>query len=336
MNESLCLPVFSFKWPDACSPHAQVVENHVIEWVEKHQLMPNSNLRAHTVRCRYGWLAARCYPTAPLELLNTIADYIAWLFLVDDLFFDCAQVPSPRTVAHITAIIDVLDLNTAQLQPEFGERALLDICQRLRRHLDAERFAHFANGSRMIYGGVALQILAHINSEPVTLRQYRCLRRHGSGMIPAMALVDAASPVPLEGEVRFSAKIEQLEDSTNTIVSLTNDIFSLSTELKQTGLHENMVTLLAGQGHTLQEGIDITADKIRTEINNFTQHSNQLLVNASPALKYYIDGLRHWISGHQRWLEIDTSRYRAALFDSDADKRSMAHAIQCAHSVTTS
>lgn len=333
-TESLRIPLFAFKWPSACSPHAQAVEQHVLEWVEHQQLIPDNASRERTSRGRYGWLAARCFPTAPLQLLETIADYIAWLFLVDDLFFDRVQTLSPHTVAHITAVIDVLDLHTTQPQPVFGERALLDICQRLQQHMDAERFQHFAHGTRMIYASAALQILAHLNDEPITLRQYECIRRHGSGMIPSLSLLDSCTPTHLEGRVRFSREVQQLKDSTNTIVSLSNDIYSLKMELKQPGQYENMVTLQAGTLQTLQQGIDSTANTIRAEIEHFTQRTEQLLVGAGPALSNYIHGLRYWLSGHQQWIESDTARYAAEFADSDADLRSVAHALHCADSIT--
>lgn len=328
MNEPLRIPVFTFKWPGACSPHAHAIEAHVIEWIERHQLTRNGELRARTIRARYGWLAARCYPNAPLQLLQTIADYIAWLFLVDDLFFDRVQTLSPHTVGNISAIIDVLDLNTSRPKPVYGERALLDICQRFRQQLDVERFQHFAHGTRMMYGAAALQILAHLNNNPTTLHQYECIRRHGSGLIPCLALVDSAAGLPLAGEIRFSPEVEQLKNSTNTIVSLSNDIFSLAIELKQPGQYENMVTLQAGHPPALQHGIDLTANKVRLEIERFTELSEQLLACAQPALKHYIEGLRYWLSGHQRWVEDDTARYSAEFSDSDADQQRVAEAVQ--------
>lgn len=335
MNEpdSLCMPVFTFSWPDACSPHAQAVEQHVIGWVEHYQLIPNQALRARTIRARYGWLAARCYPSAPLDLLKTIADFIAWLFLVDDLLFDWAEHLSPRTVAHITAIIDVLDLNDTQVHPGFGERALLDVCQRLRGQMDAEHFEHFAHGTRMVFASTALLILGRLNGEQMALRQYGCARRHGSGVAPCIALLDSATAAPLKSEVRFCPQVQQLKESANTIISLINDIFSVSSELKQPGHSANIVMLLAGQQHSLQEGIELSANKVRIEIERFTKLSEQLLDPASPALNHYIQGLKYWLSGHQRWLENDTARYDSTSFDSDAQQRSIAHAVNYADSV---
>lgn len=327
--DSLRIPVFKFKWSEACSPHAAAIEQHVLEWMQDYQLTPESELRERTIRARYGWLAARCYPTAPLELLKTIADYIAWLFLIDDLCFDRVQTLSPRTISSMTAFLDVLDLNTLQPQPVFGERALLDICQRFRHQLGTERFQRFADGTRMMYGAAAMQALAHLHHEPVSARQYACIRRHGSGLIPCMTLIDSTLPIELKGKVQSCPEVEQLQHSTNVIVSLSNDIFSLNVELKQPGQHENMVTLMAQQKDQLQQGIDITAQLVREEIEHFTQLSEHLLISADFALRHYIQGLRYWLSGHQRWVEDDTKRYSVEYANCEADQRSIANAVQC-------
>ena len=334
--KSLRIPLFTFDWPGACSPYAQTVEKHVIEWADHHRLIDDSDLRARTIRARYGWLAARCYPTAPLDVLETIADYIAWLFLVDDLFFDRVQTLSPRTVAHITAIIDVFDLNILQPQPIFGERALFDLCQRLRRQLGTDQFQHFAHGTRMMYCGAPLQTLAHLNSAPITLRQYECIRRQGSGLIPCMLLIECTTGTQLEADWRFSPDVQQLRDATNTIVSLSNDIHSLNVELKQPGQHKNMVTLQSGQQHELQQVIDLTAHRVLAEIENFSERSEQLLINAPPGLKQYIQGLKYWLSGHQRWVESDTLRYASEFADNDADQNAVASKLRCTDDQKTS
>lgn len=336
MNEpdALRLPTFTFPWPDACSPHAEAVEEHVIEWAEDQQLLPDDDLRDRTIRARYGWMAARCYPAASLERLKTIADYIIWLFLVDDLCFDRVQTLTPRTLAHITAFIDVLDLNTTQPTPLYGERALLDICQRLRQQLDRRAFVDFAQGTRMAYSGAAMQTLAHLSSEPITLGQYTCIRRHSSAVFPCIALLDSPVDAHLESHVRLSNELAQLRESANAIISLSNDIFSLDIELRQPGQYMNMVTLLTDSPHELQKGIDLTAKIVRDKIEHFTQLSEQLFKHANPVFKHYIQGLRSLISGHQRWVEYDTARYCVAFSHCDADQRSIARAIDCTDSAS--
>lgn len=322
--ESLHLPGFTFPWADACSPHADRIEHATIEWAKQHQLIANDEVLQRVIRGKFGWLAARCYPDSPPELLQPIADFLIWLFLTDDFFFDRVDTLTYQTITNVTAIIDVLDMDISGEQPVFGELALLDICRRLRPQLGAERFNSFAQGVRMTHGAAALQILVHLKSMPIGIRQYESIRRHGGAMQPCLELIDTANGYLLEAELRNRLDIEQLKRHANNVVCWTNDIYSLGIELKQPGQYENMISIYASQGYSLQEGIDRVASRIRAEIDSFLKISDAIPTDDTPALKHYIQGLRYWMSGHQRWVEVDTHRYSEAFSDLDSDQRSIA------------
>lgn len=319
--DRILIPVFDFPWPGSCHSEVEDVERSMIEWGLAHQLIPDDSYHARVVRTRYGFLAARCYPRAERGLLQAIADYFLWFFLADDLFIDRVDVVTPDTIRNLTAMIDVLDLDRQGSPPVYGESAWLDVCQRLRGYLSAEHFQRFATGMRLWASTAGLQILNHVQSHPIRIGSYETIRRHTSGMNPCLTLSDAANNGPITADEYHHPAIEALRVHANNVVCWSNDIQSVALEARQPGQFRNMVTIYAAQGHTLQEGIDITARRVRSEITAFARLAETVLMEASPQLSGYIDGMKYWMRGYQDWVDHDTARYARTYAKHDSDDR---------------
>lgn len=318
------IPRFEFPWPAACSPAAESVEQEMIEWALTQNLIPDEHYLSRIVRTKYGWLAARCYPNADRELLQVAADYFLWFFLADDLFVDRVETVTPSTISNLTAMIDVLDFDCLSPHPVYGESAWLDVCRRLRRYLSAEHFDRFAQGMRLWASTAGLQILNHIQRQPLAMRHYETIRRHTSGMNPCLALADAANVGPVTPDEYHGPAVHQLRLHANNVVCWSNDIQSLIVETRQPGQFKNMVTIFAAQGHSLQKGIDLTAERVRAEIEAFSRLSQAVEARASREMSGYIAGLKNWMRGYQDWVDFDTGRYATAFAEQDSDDRGIA------------
>jgi hypothetical protein len=82
-----------------------------------------------------------------------------------------------------------------------------------------------------------------------------------------------------------------------------------------------MVTVYASQGRTLQEGVDITAQRVRAEISAFARAAEAAEEHAGAALRGYITGMKDWTRGYQDWFDHDTERYAVRHAGRDADDR---------------
>jgi hypothetical protein len=318
-SASLKIPIFNLPWPAKCSPNVHLFEASMLDWAEKHGLFKDTSYKERVKRTRYGWLAARCYPNASGELLQVIANYFVWFFLADDLFVDRVEVATPETLRNLTAMVDVLDFNNASPQPVYGECAWLDICQQLRRLLSAESFERFAQGMRLWATTAGLQILNHLQSKPAGIRQYETIRRHTSGMNPCLALSDVANRGAVPPDEFYRPDVQKLCRHANNIVCWSNDIQSPEIEMRQPGQFWNMVGTYAATGHTIQESIDYTAERVYMEINQFQQLSDALMQGGSQELHGLIEGLQYWTRGYMDWVVHDTQRYATQYKASDAD-----------------
>ncbi|MGL6245381.1 terpene synthase family protein [Pseudomonas sp.] len=306
--DDLHIPVFKFPWTGNCSPSAVNIEHQTIAWLRKHELTADEHGAAKVARARFGWLAARCYPHAEPTLLQTIADFLAWFFLFDDLV-DRVSPYSPTTITHLTALIDVLDLDQPSPAPTAQEVAWRDICQRLKQRLSGEQFQRFAQCMRMWTSTCGLLLLNQIHRQPVDTHQHEILRRHTSGVDICMVLADIASHCPLSPEEYYRADLQQLRLHANNIASWSNDIHSLVRELHEPGPHGNLVTSHAALGHTLQISVDFVAQRVRDEISLFSRQSRSVSRHAAPGICHAITAMQDWLCGYQDWIENDTQRY---------------------------
>jgi hypothetical protein len=182
----------------------------------------------------------------------------------------------------LTAIIDVLDCDSAV--PANGDTAWLDVCRRLRDCLSAEHFERFAAGMRMWASTAGLKTLSRLQSRPLEICDYKTVRRHASATNACLALSDVANAGPASPDEYHQPTVRRMRMHANNIVSWSNDIRFLSAEARKRGQFPNMATLYTSQSRTLQEGVDITADKIRKEISELAQLADAVEEYASTAL----------------------------------------------------
>ncbi|WP_255203893.1 hypothetical protein [Myxococcus sp. AM011] len=156
---------------------------------------------------------------------------------------------------------------------------------------------------------------------PFSLRAYCATRRHLSGGNACAALLDVANAGPLAPEEYHHPSMEHLHLHFNNIASWGNDLHGIHTEAHEPDQNRNMVLLFAAQGHSLQEGIDYTARRVRDEIAAFQEEATRLERDASKELRGYISGMREWLMGDQDWADLVTHRYLAKFAEQDADDR---------------
>ncbi|KAF1739703.1 Germacrene A synthase [Beauveria bassiana] len=321
----LVIPTFVFPWAEACSPHAETIEARMLEWADKQGLFINDEQRKRASRGQFGWLASRCYPNASLELLQVIADLLMWSFSADDVLVDRTDTLTVDTLRNLTAMMDVIDLDAVGEQPVYSELALFDACRRLRQLVTDETFYRFNQGGQSWLISLAMQILNHMQSKSVDVRQYETIRRYTNGLDALFALSDVANRGLVDSGDFCRPEVRMLCMHAKNIIGWSNDIHSLFVEARQPGQFWNMVFIhnIYQEGHSLQESVDYTATRVNAEISRFVRLSDTLLPDASPQLQGFIDGLKYWTRGNQDWVDKNSLRYAASFATMDADNRDL-------------
>ncbi|MFD0887126.1 hypothetical protein ACFQ08_21480, partial [Streptosporangium algeriense] len=81
--------------------HVEQARDHLERWVDGHGLVRKEAARHRFAHADFAWFAAVTYPTADRESLFLIADWFAWLFLLDDQFDDGAVGRDPDRVRDL-------------------------------------------------------------------------------------------------------------------------------------------------------------------------------------------------------------------------------------------
>lgn len=302
VSNGLRLPNLRYPWASACSPHAPFVEARMQQWLLQHGLIPNERYRARIAQAKLGWLAARCHPYASLERLQTIANFYAWYFLVDDWFVGQTEKVSAYTISNLTAVIDVLDIGRVGNEPVYGETAWMDLCRQLRLSMSDPQFERFAHAMHLWVGMAGLRMLEHSHARAPRAHRHEAILRHAGGLYPCLYLIDFGNGLPLPQEEYDQANVQQLRRHTNRIVCWSSDVQHLGMDVRQSAPHRNTVSLYASQGYTLQRSVDRVSERIRSEIDAFICTASGVRESAGPALSAYIRGLKHWMSGYRDWL----------------------------------
>ncbi|GGA48067.1 terpene synthase family protein [Dyella nitratireducens] len=298
----LNMPNLYYPWASACSPHAPFVEAHMQQWLTQHGLVPNEHYRARLARAKFGWLAARCHPYASMERLQTIANFYAWYFLIDDWFVGHTEKVSTYTISNLTAVIDVLDSSRTGEEPVYGETAWADLCRDLRSNMADAQFDRFAHAMHLWVGMAGLRMLEHTHAQAPQPHRHEAILRHAGGLYPCFYLIDFANDLPLSTDEHDRPNVQQLRRHTNRIVCWSSDVQHLGMDIRQSAPRRNAVALYTSQGYSLQHSVDRVSERIRTELEAFLRTATVVKENAGPALSHYISGLKHWMSGYRDWL----------------------------------
>ncbi|KIL65704.1 hypothetical protein M378DRAFT_457656 [Amanita muscaria Koide BX008] len=253
-------------------------------------------------------LAAACYPDADASRLRVIADFINYLFNLDD-WLDEFDVDSTGSMEEccIGAMRDPINFQTdtraGTLTKSFFGRFNLTAGPDC-----SERFIY---SMQLFFRAATQQASDRMNNDIPDLESYIACRRDTSACKPCFQLIEYAGGFELPEEVLQHPIIQSLEEATNDLVTFSNDVFSYNVEQSRHDTHNMVAVMMNEMGLSLQEAVDLAGDYCKASVDRF-EHDRQLLRSWGPEIDAmvdkYVDGLQNWIIGSLHW-SFDTERY---------------------------
>ena len=310
--------------PHRVNPYTEAARSHLAEWVERTGLVLRDSARRRFERADFGWFAALVYPSADQQQLELMADWFAWLFLVDDQLDDGSAGRSPgRLQAMLTGMRAVLE------SPDLGRSAarrtdlptavssLADLWARTASTGSAlwrRRFiGHLESCLRT---AVVWEAGNRISGTVPDIDTYITNRRHTGAIYVCMDLIAIAVrldvPEPLYQERWFAEAL----DASSNIVCWTNDVYSLEKERALGEVH-NLVHVVEYHRQLDREAaLTEVCTMLTAELARFHTAERELLrAYPSPAdrtvLVPSLDGMRSWMRGNVDW-SSSTKRYQDA------------------------
>ncbi|MGH8968127.1 MAG: terpene synthase family protein, partial [Actinomycetes bacterium] len=224
------------------------------DWVGETGLIRRESARARFDRADFGWFAAVVYPTADARGLELLADWFAWLFLVDDEFDDGPAGRDPRMCEEaISRLVGVLDGEKPLVPMEHALEGLRERTCRDRSPAWTRQFRRDTAAWLWTYYAEAVERTA---GQVPGRADFTRHRRDSVAMQPFLDLHEIAAGIDLPESARSLPAYIALRNAVTDHSGLCNDICSFEKEAVL-GYEHNAVRLIQrDRRSTLQEAVD--------------------------------------------------------------------------------
>ncbi|KAJ6526274.1 isoprenoid synthase domain-containing protein [Mycena vulgaris] len=306
-------------FPLVYHPNGDVVAQESVDWLDTScsELSPKQRKALHGLKA--GELTAYCYHTTPPERLRVISDFMNYLFHLDNIsdgmmtrdtevLSDAVMNSlwlshSYRPTSGPNKVQPSEELNAGKLARDFWARCIPGAGEGTQ--------ARFKETLGMFFEAVNIQTSMRDTGVIPDLESYIALRRDTSGCKPCWALIEYALDIDLPLFVVEDPVIMALNQSTNDLVTWSNDIFSYNVEQSRGDTHNMIIILMEYHGHTLQTAMDYVGELCRSTIDAFMRDRASLPSwgpEVDAMVERYVEGLEAWIVGSLHW-SFMTERY---------------------------
>ncbi|KAJ7772948.1 terpenoid synthase [Mycena maculata] len=300
-------------------PNGDVVAQESVDWLDSScpELSPKQRKALHGLKA--GELTAYCYHTAPPDRLRVISDFMNYLFHLDNIS-DGMMTRDTEVLAD--SVMNALwfcqayrptsalgkkqppeELNAGKLARDFWARCIPGAGPGTQ--------ARFKETLELFFEAVNIQAEMRDAGIIPDLESYIDVRRDTSGCKPCWALIEYALDIDLPDYVVENPVMMALNQSTNDLVTWSNDIFSYNVEQSRGDTHNMVIILMQFHDHTLQSALDYVGELCRQTIDTF-QRNRASLPSWGPEIdsmvERYVQGLESWIVGSLHW-SFMTERY---------------------------
>lgn len=297
--------------PDVVHPDCEHIEVDTTEWAAETGLTDQRDPVSFQ-RARFPRLAARIFPNAPAEHVQSYARWMVILFALDDRFDENCTRPDDvhnlyMQIEHaltggvvtsrdplVKAVREQWDITAAPMSSAWRHRFI--------RHLRC-------HGQALAWEAV-LRRQAH----PPTLAAFMALRPWANGMF-MWDLVETVHQCEVPTALTHTLSWHYLTTCSNDITAWRNDLASVSRDAA-CGNHDNYVIVLAyALGRTFEETspliekqITARTDELLQYEQSFLKQSRQLHDGSSDIRNEVARTLRTMTAAHAHWV-IESGRY---------------------------
>jgi Terpene synthase family 2, C-terminal metal binding len=250
---------FYCPFPAAIHPHAEAIERHCIEWMDRFELYDGATQRERLIGTRAAEIYARTVPNADAERLADVTKWLYWGFATDDLYYD--NGPTSRRAADFLAL--GISLVRICEEPRAGfafelpyDPALRDLTNAILRHATPAQRLEWAHTARGWFFGMAWDVANAERGVPPSLNDYLAMRMHTGGFPSLLATLNIANGIELTPEQTASGPVRALVEAWSTFCLLLNDLMSFAKETRNGDSSSNVVSVIAPErGGTRAEAV---------------------------------------------------------------------------------
>lgn len=307
----------------AVSPWAHEAESHARSWVRAFDLVRSDRAKERFDKTAAGELAARVYASAVSSLkLATAADWIGWLFFLDDQL-DEGHVGKDPAAAHafLQPLAESLSEKPANRPPDGSplRAALSDIRRRMLPTMPVAWQRRFTRHVADYLNGCEWEAANRAHGRVPSLDEFPSRRRMAGAIWPSLDLLEFVTDEPLPDRVYGDPLFAEMCEAAADVVCWTDDVLTLDKERAHGDVHNLVIVLEHATGCTTTAAMMRASHHIDSRLADFMRcerrHPGMLdrLGVDGPgqqATQQYVTGLRNWMRGHLDW-GLHTIRYHS-------------------------
>ncbi|CAL9450630.1 (+)-T-muurolol synthase ((2E,6E)-farnesyl diphosphate cyclizing) [Streptomyces sp. enrichment culture] len=311
-------------FPFAVSPHAPQARKHLSIWTRDTGLLRGTRARERFERADFGWFAALVYPTADAETLKLMAEWFAWLFLVDDQLDDGDFGRSPERMAQAVRLMRrILDDPSAErgtpLPP--AADALADLWRRTASRASPAWRGRFADHlEQCLTAATVWEAGNRMRGAVPSEDSYIANRRHTGAIYVCMDLIEIVERMEVPVEDYTASTFRTALDAACDVVCWVNDVHSLSKERSLGEVHNFVYVVEHHRRLDERQALEAVGAAIAQRTEVFLAAEERLLrehPNDVPWLRPALAGMRSWMRGNLDWSRR-TQRYASGPAEGDS------------------
>ncbi|KAM6496530.1 Isoprenoid synthase domain containing protein [Amanita muscaria] len=296
------------KYPVACNPHCEEQVKASLRWTADLGNQ-DEDRRRYFAKIKLGELAALVYPTADALRFRISADWMNYIFVIDD-WLDELDVDGNRQMEGLCMAAMRDPINFRATEP--GAIMTKSWCARLEENSSVACKERMMDAMLGFFSGLREQASHREKNYIPSVEEYIAVRRFTIGAVPAMVLIEFCGGYFLPDHVYNHPVIKSLQQAAIDHICWVNDLVSYNVEQARGDTH-NLITIgMRTKGWTLQQAVDFVGKNCNECVDRF-ERDRLLLPSWDPdtdkLASKYVKGLQSWISiGHLYW-SFATARY---------------------------
>jgi hypothetical protein len=304
-------PVYS-PIPPAIHPRHQAVDEKNAAWAHAFGI-GSTELRDKLVASEIGTFAARILPEGDEEVVRLLADFILWLFGVDDGHCEEGELgAAPGLLAgELSRLLRIAQNPEApMLRRDPLAHGLRDLSRRMAHHGTPAQVTRWVDALREYFLSVVWEAGYRSRATVPDLNDYTLMRLYDGATSVVLPLLEMAHGYELHPGERDHRSVRAAAEMAYFVITWDNDLFSYHKESRAGQYYLNVLRVLEHErGLTPQEALRTAVaqrDRVMVLFERLCDHLT--FTTASPQLRQYLRSLGNFIRGAQDW-GISSHRY---------------------------
>ncbi|MGW0699287.1 selina-4(15),7(11)-diene synthase [Streptomyces sp. NPDC002867] len=303
MESELTVPPIFSPIPPAIHPRHADIDVQTAAWAETYRIGSEA-LRAKLVAQDIGTFSARILPEGREEVVSLLADFVLWLFGVDD--GRCEEGEPGHRPGDLAGLLHRL-VRVAQnpeapmMQDDPLAAGLRDLRMRVDRYGTAGQTARWVDALREYFFSVVWEAAHRRAGTLPDLNDYTLMRLYDGATSVVLPMLEMGHGYELQPHERDRTAVRAAAEMASFVITWDNDIFSHHKERRAPGYCLNALRVLEQQGMSTEQALTTATAQRDRVMCLYMRLCGQLSEQGSPQLRQYLRSLSSFIRGAQDW-----------------------------------